>query len=402
MAESAHTKVAASPVNRDTFSLVAGGPLYRLLQRARLSGTDLEMLGRRLAAVFIVAWMPLLILSLIEGHAWGGVGVPFLRDVDAYTRFLVALPLLFAAELVLHRRLRPSFDKFRERELVPQAQSGQYFAVLQSARTWLDSVWVEIFLIVFVYTVGIGGIWRNLAALEMDTWYGTLVNGRLVASSAGWWLGLVSLPLFQFLFLRWYFRLLVWSWLLWRISRLDLNLQPLHPDRAGGLGFLAQLSLAFGPLLMAQGALTAGWIADQIFFNGARLLEFKIEIAAATVIAVCLVLGPLLVFTSGLCRAKRAAVGAYGTLATRYAREFDRKWLDGRMPDGETLIGSGDIQSLADLGSSYANLKEMRAVVFGTTTVMVLAAAFVAPIIPLFLTMISAGELLSKLLKLLF
>jgi hypothetical protein len=383
------------------FSLVVGGPLFRVLRWARLSDDNLQLLARRMAAVVVVAWLPLLILSLIEGHAWSGLRVPFLRDVDVHTRFLVALPLLFAAEWVLHQRLRLAINKFRERQLVPEAQYQRYLAALQSARTWLDSIWPEFLLLVFVYAVGLGGIWRNIAMLQADAWYGTVTDGRLVTTAAGRWLGLVSVPLFQFLLLRWYFRLLVWWRLMWQLSRTDLNLQPLHPDHAGGLGFLSQLSQAFMLLLVAQGTLASGWIAEQIFFAGAHLPEFKLELAAVTAVTVFLVLGPLLFFSPVLARARRSGLGAYGNLATRYAHDFDQKWLRGRAPENDSLIGSGDIQSLADLGNSYATLKQMRMVVFDTKTVIPLVAALLAPVAPLLLTMISVEELLAGLVKIL-
>ena len=69
----------------------------------------------------------------------------------------------------------------------------------------------------------------------------------------------------------------------------------------------------------------------------------------------------------------------------RYVRDFERKWLSGTDP-GETLVGNADIQSLADLGNSYATLNDMRFVPFNLATVAVLAAAVLAPIAPLLLT----------------
>ena len=95
---------------------------------------------------------------------------------------------------------------------------------------------------------------------------------------AGWWLGLVSLPVFQFILLRWYFRLFIWTSFLWQVSGIELQLVPTHPDRAGGLGFLGAVAYAFAPVLLAQGAMLAGMIANQIFYAGATLPQFKVEI----------------------------------------------------------------------------------------------------------------------------
>src|SRR6185436_519355 len=108
-------------------------------------------------------------------------------------------------------------------------------------------------MIAFVYVVGVGLVWRTQVALDVASWYGVPADGKLQPSLAGWWLGCVSLPLFQFLLLRWYFRLFIWARFLWQVSRIELNLMPLHPDRCGGLGFLSSVSYAFSPVLLAQG-----------------------------------------------------------------------------------------------------------------------------------------------------
>ena len=92
----------------------------------------------------------------------------------------------------------------------------------------------------------------------------------------------------------------------------------------------------------------------------------------------------------------------YGTLAQRYVREFDAKWLRGGAPPEEPFIGSADIQSLADLGNSFEVVKGMRMVPFTMQTVLQLAVATLLPVVPLMLTMISLEELLDRLLKMVF
>src|SRR5512135_1481797 len=384
------------------FSLVIGGPLYRMLRRARLEGTDHELLGRRIGLAILITWFPLLVLSLFDGDAWSGKPVPFLHDIDAHVRFLFVLPLLFVAEFFLHKRVGVAVQKFDERGLIPEPRRPQADTVYATAARWLDSAWVEVLLLVLVYSVGVTLVWRHVSALQIETWYGGYVNGERVPTLAGWWLGLVSVPLLQFLLLRWYYRLLVWWRLMWQVSRMDLQLQPLHPDHCGGLGFLSQLSLAFAPFLFAEGAMVSGQIANQIFFAGATLPSFKIELAAITALAVSVIVGPLLMFIPVLARARREGLGRYGTLATQYARDFEHKWLSGAARTDEPLIGSSDIQSLADLGNSYATLSEMRLVPFNMRTMVQLAIFVLLPVAPLLLTMISLEELLSQMVKVLF
>ena len=117
----------------------------------------------------------------------------------------------------------------------------------------------------------------------------------------------MSLPLIQFILLRWYFRLLIWTRFLWQVSRIDLRLVAIHPDRAGGLGFLSTVTYAFAPLLAGQGVLLAGVMANKIFYAGAKLTDFKLELLAMVIMMLFFVLAPLLVFTPRLARTKRMA-----------------------------------------------------------------------------------------------
>lgn len=385
------------------FSLVLGGPLYQLWQRAHLAGDALQLLRRRIVVLTVLAWVPLLVLSVAEGHAWGtSVALPFLYDIELHARLLLAMPLLLVAELVVHRRVGGVVQQFRERGLIPDSELPAFDAAIASAMRVRNLIWAEVLLLALVYIVGVGVLWRTQIALDVSSWHGAPVNGRWRVSMAGWWLGCVSLPIFQFLLLRWYFRLFIWARFLWQVSRLNLRLMPTHPDRCGGLGFLASVPHAFSPLLVAQGAVLAGLMANRIFYAGATLPQFKVELIGLVAVLVFVVLGPLLVFSPQLEAAKRAGLREHGVLAQRYVRDYDRKWLRGGAPPDEPLVGSADIQSLADLSNSFEVIKDMRWVPFTMSTVLQLAVTTLVPVLPLMLTMISLEELLERLLKMVF
>ena len=385
------------------FSLVLGGPLFQLLRRAHMTGDALELMRRRVVVISLFAWVPLLVLSVIDGRAWGGgVAVPFLRDWDTHARFLVALPLLVVAELVVHQRMRLVVKQFRERNLIPPSAVSRFEAAIASAFRLRNSVLAEVLLIAFVGVVGVSVFWRQYVVLTTATWYATPTAAGMTLSRTGVWYAYVSLALFQFLLMRWYFRILIWARFLWHVSRIELRLIPTHPDRVGGLGFLANTVYAFVPLAVAHGALLAGVIANRIFYLEARLLDFKIEVAVVLVFMLCLVFGPLVVFAVQLAQAKRTGSREYGTLAERYVREFDAKWLRGGAPADERLVGSGDIQSLADLGNSLEVVRTMRVMPVTKEAVLYLAAATLAPVVPLALTMMSLEELVKTLLGTLF
>jgi hypothetical protein len=385
------------------FSLILGGPLYQLLRRAYLSGEALELLGRRILVISLVAWLPLLVLSVWAGQALGGrINVPFLLDVEAQVRFLLALPLLIVAELVVHTRMRALVQQFLERRLVPEHARPQFEAAVASALRWRNSVVAEVLLIGLVYGVGVLVVWRHYVALDTSTWYAVPDGEQVQRSLAGFWYGYVSLPIFQFMLLRWYFRLFIWARLLWQVSRLELSLVPTHPDRAGGLGFLSYIVYAFMPLLLSQGTLYAGMLANRIIFLGATLPEFMSDLALWAAVVLLAVVGPLLVFIPPLARAKWTGLREYGVLAQRYVREFDHKWLRGGAAADEPLVGSGDIQSLADLGNSFEVIRTMRVVPFAKETLVLLLVTTLAPVLPLTLTMVPLDELLRRLLGVLF
>ncbi len=384
------------------FSLVLGGPLFQLYRRGHLSGAALELVHRRVALFAVVAWLPLLLLSVLGKHAPGdAIKVPFLYDVEAHVRFLIALPILVAAELVVHSRIRPAVKRFVERGIVVPEDMSRLHAAIDSAMRLRNSPVVEVALLILVYTLGLW-IWRSQIATGIPSWYATSQGSQWHLTLAGYWYAFVSIPIFQFILLRWYLRFFIWFKFLWRVSRLDLRLIATHPDRAAGIGFLGHLSYAFGPVLFAQGTLLAGLIASRVLYERQSLTAFKLEMGGLVVFFVLFILSPLLVFTPHLARAKREGLRDYGRLASRYVQGFEGKWVDGEAPQGEELIGSADIQSLADLGNSYEVIQEMRVVPFGLKDVARLAAATAAPLLPLALTIFSLEELVTRLIRILF
>ena len=384
------------------FSLVLGGPLYQLLRRAHLSGSTLELLHRRILFIVAVAWVPLLVLSLLDGVAVGpAVRVPFLFDVDSHLRFLLSLPILVAAELIVHQRTRIVVGQFFAQGLVPDSLRARFDEALKGAAKLRNSIVAEVILIALVYGVGIFVVWRHYMVLDVPTWYATPEAGRVQPKLAGWWYFFVSLPVYQFILLRWYWRFVVWTRFLWQVSRLPLAYQPLHPDGNGGIGFLSGVTRAFAPLLFAQGVLLAGSLANTILYEGEVLTSFYVEVVLFVAFLVFVIVAPFFLFMLPLSAAKRQGVREYAQLSRQYSDEFADKWIRGTPPAGEALVGSADIQSLADLGNSFDKVRSMSVVPITRGAVAQLVIATLLPLVPLLLTLISFEELLKRILKVL-
>ena len=381
------------------FSLVLGGPVFHFFRRSHLAGDGLELLHRRLLIITMTAWLPMLFLTAVSSST-GAVRLSFLHDVQVQVRFLIALPVLIAAELIVHSRIRPVVRRFVERRIVLPQDLGRFHSAIDSAVRLRNSVPIEIGLLIFAYTLSLW-LWNIRVAVEASTWYASPI-GRWHLTPAGCWYVFVSIPILQFILLRWYLRLFVWFRFLWQISRINLNLIATHPDRCAGLAFLGKSAYAFGPILFAQGAMLAGLVASRVLYRGESLLSFKLQIAGFVAFFVLAILAPLLMFTPRMARAKRKGLADYGLLAQRYVESFEQKWVLRDPATFEELLGSGDIQSLADLGNSYAMVRDMRAVPFGLEDISRLAAATAAPLLPLLLTIFSPEELITRILKVMF
>jgi hypothetical protein len=388
------------------FSLVLGEPLFKMLVRLRLANPAFELMARRIVLMTLFAWLPLLILSLVDGKAWSGVGLPFLHDIEMQARFLIVLPLIIAAELPVHQQLSAVVGQFIERGIITEEVLPKFKQSIATGVKLRNSVAIELTLFILIF---IGGyfLWSTISGVEKigtdtGTWYAIVTNGGTRLSPAGYWYIIVSRPLVQFILIRWYLRLFVWARFLWQSSRLDLNLIPTHPDRAAGLGFLAASITVFTPLIIAHGVLLAGVLANPILFAGAKLTDFKLEIIVMVGFLLLAMLGPLLVFWPCLMRAKRAGLLEYGTLASRYVKEFDLKWIRDDAINDEKFIGSSDIQSLADLGNSFQVIRDIQPFPFGKGAVIGIILMALIPVSPLVFTMIPLEELIKALLGAIF
>jgi hypothetical protein len=384
----------------EDFSLVFGGPLYQLLLRSKLIRPPFGNLASRMVVITALAWLPLVALTIINGRFAGGVPVPFIYDFEVHARLLLSLPIMVLAEVIVYLRMRAIAVQFIERQIITDTVRPAFDAIVSSTMRLRNSLIAEIAMLLLVFFVG-PSVWRMTAALQADTWYATVTGSSSILTPAGRWYAYASVPVFQFILLRWYYRIFLWCRFLFKVSRLDLNLVPLHPDRCCGLGFLGTVAAAFSPLLTAHSVLVAGFIANRILHHSATLPDYKLELVAAAVVLLLIVLGPLCVFIPKLMIAKIEGLRTYGRMASDYVVSFAGKWNRGTAAGGEPLLGSADIQSLADLGNSFAVVSEVKLVPFGKHTIIQSIASIALPLVPLVFTMFSVEDILKRLVAIL-
>jgi hypothetical protein len=379
------------------FLLMEGGPFFNLQKRIGLIKQNSSRVKRRAFIAALITWLPLFLLAAMQSRAFGHVPVPFVRDFSTYTRFLLAVPLLILAENILGPRIASAAAHFVSSRLVIEkeyARFDQFVAVGLHSR---NSVLAEVICAALAYCLSIVAF--RMTAVHVNTWYASRIDDGMTLTWAGWWLVGFCAPLYQFLVLRWLWRLFLWFQFLARVRRLDLQLFPTHPDEAGGLGFIGEAQRFFGILLFAFSVASAGVLANDIVYDKIPLQNFVpafVTYAAAILIVFA---GPLLVFSGMLRRVKRDGLHKYGALATAYTSSFHKKWIEGENPDHEALLGTGDIQSLADLGNSFSIVEKMKPIPIDPLDLLHLIVASLLPMTPLLLTVMPFGELLKLLLK---
>ena len=336
-----------------------GGPFFNLQKRIGLIKQNSNRVKRRALVAALITWFPLLLLAAMQGRAFGhSVPVPFVRDFSTYMRFLLAVPLLILAENTLGPRIGSAAAHFVSSRLVIEKDYGRFDQFVGAALQSRDSVLAEVVCAALAYCLSIVAF--RMTAVHVDTWYASRIGDSMTLTWAGWWLIGFCTPLFQFLVLRWLWRLFLWFQFLARARRLDLQLFPTHPDEACGLGFIGEAQRFFGILLFAFSAASAGVLANDIVYDKVPLQNFVPAFASYVVAILIVFAGPLVVFSGVLRRVKRHGLHQYGALATTYTSSFHKKWIEGENPDQEVLLGTGDIQSLADLGNSFSIVEKMK------------------------------------------
>jgi hypothetical protein len=362
-----------------------GGPFLGLLRRLGLQRDGSEEIRRAILMTLVVVWVPFVLLEIFSKES-----VPLRTDLAVHTRLLVSVPLLYWADVVLNDLCALAIEDFTERRVAGSEHRERLPDALALAERLRGSRLAELVCLGLALFTGQASVLVSPAQAMLTPGPSVIVSARLL------WISYVALPLFAFLLLRALWRWLIWCWVLWRFSRVKARLVPTHPDGCGGLALLAMPGRAFAIILAAVGAAVAGkWGAEVL--RGADLRSYAASLGVLVAIALAVGLGPLLAFSGQLVSARLIGLERYGRLALDYTTGFDERWI--AQAREEDLLGTADIQSLADLGNSFRIVQDMRVVVFDRRDLLILVGGLLLPLCPLFLTIVPLRPLLKKVTK---
>ena len=389
--------MSESQVDSDAieFPLVGGGSVHSFAEYFSLPQPSMAYRLRRIGILILITWVPLLLLAIVSGHAFTKeiVEIPLLHDPALFGRYLFVLPLLELSEALIAISLPVQARHFLQSNLVTDRERPRFDAAVQEVLKFRSSNTSEIAIGILAF------IFALCARIYVfDATASTWEIHQSARTLAGWWYSLVSLPVLFFFLLNWLWIFLLWGLFLFRISRLDLQLTATHPDHAGGLGFLGWGLASFSTVLMAIAAMFSSAFFYEIIHNHETLDTLKYHVMAFVVIAIVIIHAPLLVFFGRLSRCRFRGLLDFSTLVLRYDRKFEEKWIE--RTTGETddsLLGSADIQSLADIASAYEHVNDMLLIPFDMKGFAVLVFAALFPFLPLVATVVPVQEILKKL-----
>ncbi len=383
----------------ESFSLTHGGPFHRILVRLGRAGDERRRVINRALVATLVTWLPLLVLSLAQGVAHGSqVKIPFLHDFAVNARFLIALPIMILAESGIDQKWRTIVLEFLRSGLVNEGERLSFGLVIEKTIRLRDRVLPEFVMIIAVYFSPVFLGKTELLMNGISNWHTTAAGAMTLA---GWWFRLVSTPVFRFLLLRWFWRMFLWTTFLWRASRINLFLVATHTDLAAGLGFLSEGQKAFSSIVFAGGVVIAASVGNAIAYQNATLASEKFPMIIYGVLAVIVLVVPLLVIAPVLLNTKKRALIEYGALVTKHNQLFQAKWVRQQHDRGDSLLGNPDASSLADLGTSFSVVRQMRLVPVTRPTLITLGVAAALPMVPVVVFATPTSELLRVVLRML-
>jgi len=368
----------------------------KILNRLKLRVISNESVLKKILFFSALTWLPLLIISLIQNTAVNPeITLPFLKDYESYGRFLIAIPAIFIAEKFINYQTSNSLVHFVESGIISENNVGEYELLLNKYRKLIESksLQVVIFIISTLNIFLVKTFWGSLT--DFTSWKYDAVNDSITA--AGYWYMIISLPLLKYLIFRLFCRFLLWSWFLWKISKMDLNLFAIDPDKSGGLGFLGIVQSSFGFLGFAQAAIASAEVANIVIYSGVPIEDYRFSLFVIPVVVI-IYLSPLLYFSRKLGKLKLEGIMIYSTLTHKYSRLFEDKWIRGNnINDDESILGSGDIQSLADIGTTYEVVENIRIFPINLNIFLFMLVMVALPFIPLLFLKFNINQILEGL-----
>lgn len=376
-------------------SLIRGDALFRLQRKLGLIPADGLGIARRALFFALLTWLPIAMWAWWRGRVLGdSLDEPLVHHFGVNVRCLIAIPLLIVAEGMAHAISMRLLPHFVHAGIVTDVPA--FKAVID------DGARVRDLTLPWVIIAGLTIAWAFVAPSSPQAhdllWADE--PGRQSFGFGGWWYLFVARPVYVALVLAWFWRLVLTTRVMFKVSRLPLSLVPTHPDRLGGLGFLASIPGAFSLVILAlSSVLAAGWAHD-VKYHETTLDSLKMPAVAFVLLMLVIYLSPLFVFLPALSRVRKFARLEYAALVARHGRAVRERWIEGKeVVEYEPLLQAPEIGPVADTLALYDAVKRMRPVPVGRASFFSVLVPAIVPMIVVVALRVPIKDLLLTLLK---
>ena len=384
----------------ENYSLTESGLINLLLKKLKLD----QKRGLLAILVSSIAWLPLIISTAIDGTLYAGTGGAFLKDLAIQGRLLVGILMLILIKDIVYIRI-PRVLQYISEVLIPPNEKEHFIAgALRRAKKSTDSIWSEIILFLAVTIFAISPAETTtlfITQRESHSWLISQKEGIEVLSFAGNWAQYISIPIFQFLLLRWLWRYIVWLILLFRISKINLILKPTHPDGSGGIGIIILAQRNFLMFFVACGMAISCVMINLLLNKEISFDVLKIEILGYIIFSITLLILPLLFFIRKLIRTKSEGLLELSKAGISLSNKYEEEWVKPMGNEKKIAEDTVDPSMQVDYSGVYLLLQDLRIIPLRVGDVMIMALALYLPFIPIFFIEFSVVELLQKLMGLL-
>ncbi len=385
------------------FSLFEGDLVSRTFAALDMGSYRVWDLVRRSLLLILITWVPLAVLAIVaEVHWIQPPGQNFFLDLAAYGQLFIGLPMFLIAERVIDRQTRDAARCFLTTGVVQTGAVARLFHLNGQVERLRKRLWPELICILIGYALTAAWMIPEMHD-DRDTWYAMDPIHQWQALT---WPGLLELvfvgPLTTYWWLRWSWKIGIWSWYLYRLSRLRLNLVASHPDKTGGIGFLSDAQTKFGLVILAYGiSYVAPTIGYKLAFEGATMSVLSVwGYAVSFVIGAPLLFTiPLFMFTKQLYRAKAHAMEMFQERSMERAQAFEQKWLKACSSGNYELMSGSDLVGLNALNQVYDHIHAMRVVPFDLRSFSELVGSALGPMVPLLPYLVDLPEPLLRALQ---
>ncbi len=368
------------------FSLFDSDGLHRLYATLHIGRYTRFRLLKRCALAVLMTWIPVALLSLVGPYShreWGATN--FFADFAAYAQFLIAMPLFVLAEPVVDASTRGAAKQFVSCGIIRARDCPRLYGWNAQLAILRNSLWPDLVCLVIAYALSLVILVPEFGSNPNPTWHVADYPVHFLSytsirtlTPAGAWEFLIALPVLNYTWLRFVWKILLWTYYLNRVSRLSLQLHPTHPDLVGGIGFISNTQAHFALFILAYGisniAATVGYEITVLHYDFSTTPVWG-PVVGFTIGAPLLFTLPLFMFTKQLYRSKRRALAAYRQRVTEHSRAVEMRWLSGTRDASSAPDEIRDLTELSTLGTMFNRIESMRVVPFDLVSFAQLAGS---------------------------